>query len=646
MHKRINCFISRANRALRFMFFVGLALTICFSSSVARALTEEELDRYAAYGIRFYNPSCTGGSVDGSEITYIGDSIGVAVYPSMKNIFRGIDGEKKDYDGTIYNLLQESKQFSGDGSGPNHDGITIAKKLKEKKTLRKYLIFALGTNGPGGVTESVLSDLEKAVGEDTKVLLVTNYGTKDDSKSGFAQNNQAMKTFASSHSNFAVADWSATVSSDAKKYIKEDGYGVHPTNDGVTAYTNLLEDTISAVWGGGGKGSSGSGTNRNYAGAKVFTDRDFEKINEYKSVYEAAANKYGFKWQFMAVIHSQEHELMISNPSNGQGIYQLYTYTNGGKNENAFKPTDGKDVSMDEFARQTDIAASFVADIAKNLGADMMTDQGAKEVLYQYNGKAKQYYDKAIAMGFSKEEASQGDGSAYVMNRFDARRDPTSSEMDPNWPGVFIRDGVYSPTVTSQRMGTFVKYAAIGGTGEDACKDDANDFIGYVKRYAWPDKKTPVYTERTKDYAEAIEARPASVWGQQDYGVPGIDCHAFVSTLIINSGVDPDYSKDRAGVTSGALGYLKNNKDKWELVNSSWTTPLDDESKLTPGDIALSSCSSTPYEKCKHTYVYIGEVEGFETHIASASTGKSSSRAPAAGGESIKGDGIVWFHRK
>ena len=647
MHKRINCFISRAKRALRFIIFVGLALTICFSSSVARALTEEELDRYAAYGIRFYNPSCTGGSVDGSEITYIGDSLSESVHDTMKNALKGIDGESKTYDGTVYNLIQVSKQFSGNSSGPNHDGITIATKLKEKKELRKYLIFALGTNGPGGVTDSVIGDLAKAVGDSTKVLLVTNYGTKEENKSGYEKNNKAMKDYASSHSNFAVADWNSTAASDPKKYIdNSDGLGVHLTNDGKKAFANLLQDTVSSVWGGGGKGTSGSSTNKNYAGAKVFSDDDFKKINEYKSVYEAAANKYGFKWQIMAVIHSQEHELQISNPSNGQGIYQLYTYTDGGKNEKAFKSTGGKDVSMDEFAKQTDLAASIVADMAKSLGADMMTDQGAKEVLYQYNGKATQYYNKAIAMGFSKEEASQGDGSAYVMNRFDARRDPTSSEMDPLWPGYFTSDNHYTEGVTHTRMGTFVKYAAIGGTGEDGCKED-NDFASYVKRYAWPDKKKPIYLERMPDYVEAIEAQPAALWGQQDFGVPGIDCHAFVTTIINNSGVDPDYSRQSGGVKSGALAYLKANKDKWELVNSSWGTPLEDESKLTPGDIALSGCDpSSAYSGCGHTYVYAGEIEGFETHIASASTGKSLSRAPAAGGEAIKGDDVMWFHRK
>jgi hypothetical protein len=196
-------------------------------------------------------------------------------------------------------------------------------------------------------------------------------------------------------------------------------------------------------------------------------------------------------------------------------------------------------------------------------------------------------------------------------------------------------------------MGTFVKYAAIGGTGEDGCKEE-NDFASYVKRYAWPEYHKAVYLERMPDYADAMTERASKglPMGEALYGVAGIDCHCFVSTIINNSGIDPDYSTKSGGVTSGALNYLKANKDKWELVNSSWGTPLEDESKLSPGDIALSGCSSTPYEKCTHTYTYAGEIEGFETHIASASTGKTLSRAPMAGKEAIKGDNIMWFHRK
>ncbi len=654
MHKRINCFISRANRALRFMFFVGLALTICFSSSVAKALTEEELDRYAAYGIRFYNPSCTGGSVDGSKITLIGDSLTEATYDTIKNLLPDIDGEDKKYDDGTYNLIKVSKQFTGASSGPNHDGITIVKKLKEKNALREYVIFALGTNSPGGVSESIIGDLAKAAGASTNVMLVTNYGTHD-SSNNYEKNNKAMRDYAKLVKSFAVADWHKVAQSDPKKYIDDsDGLGVHLTKDGKTMFANTIKAAVDESWGGGGSGAAaGNGTNKNYAGDEVFSSDEMKKIEENKPFYEAAAQKYGFKWQLLAAIHSMENSLKRTNDSNGQGAYQLYSYTNGGKNSNAFLPAGS--ITDAEFTRQTDIASSFIIQKAKDVGADFKTDDGVKKLLFGYNGMSDKYKKKALAMGFSQEEANNGEGSQYVMNRFDARRDPTSNQMDKNWPGLYVSDLNYSATATSKRFGAYVRYVALGGSGDNSCEEE-NDFASYVMRYAWPEHHDAPYTDRMPDYKEAVEARKSKgLWtgsSKADHGyILGIDCSGFVATIISDSGVDPDFDTPyNSSISSGLLPYLKANKDKWELVNPDWNTPISDESVLTPGDVAFTSCNSTPYDHCKHTYTYAGEIEGFGTHIASASWGGSEARAPMAGTESIvktkSGDRVVWFHRK
>ena len=89
------------------------------------------------------------------------------------------------------------------------------------------------------------------------------------------------------------------------------------------------------------------------------------------------------------------------------------------------------------------------------------------------------------------------------------------------------------------------------------------------------------------------------------------------------------------------------------MINSDWNTPISDESQLSPGDVAYSNCSTvgTASENdCGHTYVYIGEVEGYETHIASASDSThGSGRAPMSGYEAIIQDSngpIRWFHKK
>ncbi|MBR6965271.1 hypothetical protein IKH83_03100 [Candidatus Saccharibacteria bacterium] len=199
--------------------------------------------------------------------------------------------------------------------------------------------------------------------------------------------------------------------------------------------------------------------NYNYAGVQVWSDAELELIAANKKFYEAAANKYGFRWEIMAALHSMEHGLARDNPENGQGAYQLYSYTNGGENENAFRPAGS--ISDEEFARQSDIAASVVKGKIDSNGIDINTDDGVKKLFFAYNGMADKYKEKAKKMGYSDAEANNGEGSSYVMNRYDAKRDPTSDQMSNYWPGRYVSDGNYDENSTSTVFGAFVKYKAL-----------------------------------------------------------------------------------------------------------------------------------------------------------------------------------------
>ena len=180
-----------------------------------------------------------------------------------------------------------------------------------------------------------------------------------------------------------------------------------------------------------------SGSNASYSGAQVFSEATWNLIQENQPFYQAAAEKYGFPWQIIAAIHYKEYSNQRGNPANGQGVYQLYSYTDGGKNSNAFYPAGP--VSDDEFQRQTDIAASIINNMASDL--DLNTTSGVKRLFFRYNGVAGRYITKAKNMGFSDEDAKNGEGSPYVMNRFDPPRDPSSNSMSPKWPGMFVGDG-------------------------------------------------------------------------------------------------------------------------------------------------------------------------------------------------------------
>ncbi len=212
-----------------------------------------------------------------------------------------------------------------------------------------------------------------------------------------------------------------------------------------------------------------TGSMMNYSGAQILSSAQQEAIQANQPFYEAGSAKaladygYNLPWQVLATLHYKEHGLQRDNPANGQGAYQLYSYTAGGTNANAFRPAGP--ISDEEFQRQTDIVVGLIA-TSYGSGLDLTNPNDVKRMFFKYNGAATQYYDRAIAMGFSDEEARNGEGSTYVMNRYDARRDPASPEMSPLWRGRFTHDGHWEPdSVSDQTFGAFVVYEALGGGG-------------------------------------------------------------------------------------------------------------------------------------------------------------------------------------
>ena len=74
----------------------------------------------------------------------------------------------------------------------------------------------------------------------------------------------------------------------------------------------------------------------------------------------------------------------------------------------------------------------------------------------------------------------------------------------------------------------------------------------------------------------------------------------------------------------------------WTLLNGSPNRQVD-TSILQPGDVAFSN---------GHTFIYVGEIAGFDSKIASASYGQSSARAPMAGREDLlfgNGSIVRWY---
>lgn len=129
------------------------------------------------------------------------------------------------------------------------------------------------------------------------------------------------------------------------------------------------------------------------------------------------------------------------------------------------------------------------------------------------------------------------------------------------------------------------------------------------------------------DYSEAVSRRLSEGKYVGGGSHPGIDCGGFVTTLLQDSGFDPNYG-------GGSNVPVQHNY----VISNGWQV-IDNIEDLQPGDVAFNSKNS-------HTFVYVGDIDGFGSMIASASYGGSNSnkwRAPMAGTENIHN--VTWYRK-
>lgn len=127
-----------------------------------------------------------------------------------------------------------------------------------------------------------------------------------------------------------------------------------------------------------------------------------------------------------------------------------------------------------------------------------------------------------------------------------------------------------------------------------------------VKEWVWKKDESGWNTTQKKPaYNTVIERR------KQDgkyVGSNGIDCGGFVTTLMQESGWDPDYNTNPSGNTTRQREYLQSSP-KWDEV----TSTIHSNSDAKPGDVLIKDYEegNAAGDGWHHTLVYIGKVEGF-----------------------------------
>lgn len=211
------------------------------------------------------------------------------------------------------------------------------------------------------------------------------------------------------------------------------------------------------------------GAERDYKGRPILNSAQISAIKSNRPTYEAAAKEADIPWQMLAAIHLRESGLKVENPSNGLGVYQDTSIIKPGtkvadRYESSFY-TPGP-ISADEFLAQSKKAAALLKSKAskpKELTSNPYKSiEMVKDAFFGYNGRSSQYAQQAKDLGF----ANDYDGSPYVMNKVDEKRDP---EKNPDKWGQIKTDGGKLVYPANNDYGAYPVFASIAGISLANC---------------------------------------------------------------------------------------------------------------------------------------------------------------------------------
>lgn len=218
-----------------------------------------------------------------------------------------------------------------------------------------------------------------------------------------------------------------------------------------------------------------------------------------------------------------------------------------------------------------------------------------------------------------KTKKSIEDALVFWHDSFERSAD-TASEV------IKVRGGYAKDAYASFASGS----DSTGETGSStSCTDTSLDgsqssIQKLVKEYAWP-TYTRGYTKQKPAYTEAVAVAKSQGRFLGGNNQNGNDCGGFVTTIVYDSGIDKNYNPKK-GNTSVQKQYLDSN---WKKLGSGSQINVAD---LKPGDVAMYP---------GHTYIYIGDVDGFEQKWASASV--DGPRSPMAGRENPTAGNTNWY---
>lgn len=287
---------------------------------------------------------------------------------------------------------------------------------------------------------------------------------------------------------------------------------------------------------------------------------------EYQDFVESAAAESGFSAGVIAaqIYHESGWDPNASSPVGARGLAQFMPATWGsfGKGGDILDPQDAIAAQGRYMGHLRDLMKGHA-------GSD---EELLKLSLASYNAG-----EGAVARSKYDLEALYNSGAGY------------RSETAP-----------YVENITTAAEGNYTAECEHGGTAADP----DGDIVETAMQLAW-EEKVELPFSRAASYGESA-ARPEYVkvagrLSADHHTAYYTDCGVFVASVMISSGVDPDYPRRSTGVQ---INYLRDSgKYKFFKAKS--------EGEMEPGDILI---------KPGHTYFYTGERNTSDTgHAQGAS---------------------------
>lgn len=329
---------------------------------------------------------------------------------------------------------------------------------------------------------------------------------------------------------------------DPDFFSKNDIFFYNPESTGVSCTTGAI-----------------IGDNLDYAGREVYNAAELDQIAKNRPFYERAVEGKPLPWQMLAAMHRRESNLRRYGPNNGYGPYQI--------TPSSYKIGEYTDA---EFQNATDRAADFM--VGKAGGRDLSNPENVKYTFFAYNGIAGAYIQQARALGFSDVEAANGNGSPYVVNKIDNKRDPVTNPM--RW-GQIKRDygGIEYPA--NNDYGAFVYYAALAGSDGASASGCSSTLSGTIR------EKIVTVAEREYQLYKNEAMKPGTDFTKYTGGSEDQWCAWFASWVYKEAGLQ--LTSNNEGRIAGV----------YEIQNIGKTNKLftyhenDGEYKPQPGDLAI-----------------------------------------------------------